>query len=78
MMRSFKEEWDLLFTQRLFSIDTLGNNAVSVTETDEIYLNKTKLVYVSRTIIDDILIFCINPDAILIYLEFVCNFFLKY
>ena len=41
-------------------------------------LNKTKLVSVSRTNIDDILLFCCNLDAILIYLECVCKVFLKY
>ena len=54
MMRNFKEGWYLLFTPTLRSIYTLGNNAVSVTETDVI------------SIIDDILLFCISFDTILI------------
>ena len=74
-MRNLKEEWDPLLNQTLRSIDTLGNNSVSVTETDEIYPNKTKLVSGSRTIIDDIILFCSNLDAILIYLECVCKVF---
>ena len=78
VMRSFKEEWDLLFTQALRPINTLGNNAVSVTKTDIIDLNKTKLVSGGRTIIDDILLFCSNFDAVLVYLECVCKVFLKY
>ena len=78
MMQNFKEEWDLIFTQTLRYIDTFSNNAVSVTEKYRIYLNNTKLVSGSRTIIDDILLFCSNLDAILICLECVCNFFLKY
>ena len=69
MMRNSKEEWDLLFTQTLSSIYKLGNNTVSVTETEKIYLNKTNIVSVSRTIINYILLFCINFDSILIYLE---------
>ena len=77
-MRSFKEEQELLFTQMLHYIDTLGENAVSVTETDEIYLNKTKLVYGSSTINDDILPFCSNLHAILVYLECIYKVFLKY
>ena len=32
----------------------------------------------SCTIIDDIIIFCRNLDAILIYVEFICKVFLKY
>ena len=62
----------------LRSIYTLGNNTVSVTETDVIYLNKIKLVYVSRTIIDKIILLCSNLDKILIYLECTCKVFLKY
>ena len=64
MMRNLKEEWELLFTQTLRSTDTLGNNIVSVTEKDKIYLDKTKLVFGSRTIIDDILLLSRNLDEI--------------
>ena len=73
MMPNFKEKWDSIFTQTMRSINNLGNNTVSVTERDKIYLNKTKLVSGSRTIIDDILLLCSNLDAILIYLECVCK-----
>ena len=77
-MLNFKEEWDLLFTQMLCSIYTLDNNRVSVTETDRIYLNKTKLLSGSRTIISDILLFYSNLDSTLIYFEYICKVFLKY
>ena len=40
--------------------------------------NKTNLVSGSRTIIDEIILFCGNLDAILIELECVCKYFLKY
>ena len=59
-MNNFKEEWDLPFTHTLRYIDTLGKNAVLVTETDGIYVNKIKLVSDSRTTIDDTILFCIN------------------
>ena len=78
MMRSFKEERDFIFSQMLHSINTFDNNTVPVTETEKIYLNKTKLVSGRCTIIDDIFIFCSNLDVILIYLECVCKVFLKY
>ena len=77
-MHNFKEEWDLIFTQTLRYIDTFSNNAVSVTEKYRIYLNNTKLVSGSSTIIDDILLFYSNIDAIPIYLECICKVFLKY
>ena len=32
----------------------------------------------SRTSIDDIVLLCVNLDAILVYLEFVCKVFPKY
>ena len=75
MMRNFKEYWDLIFTQTLRSINTIANNAISVTATDKICHNKTKLVSGSRTNIDDILILCSNLYLILIYLECVYNYF---
>ena len=78
MMHSFKEERDFIFSQMLHSINTFDNNTVPVTETENIYLNKTKLVSGRCTIIDDIFIFCSNLDVIIIYLECVCKVFLKY
>ena len=77
-MHNFKEGWEFLFSHSLHYIDTLGNNVVPVTEKDEIYLNKTKLVSGIRTIIYDILLLYSNLDAILVYLECVCKYFLKY
>ena len=77
-MRNFKEKWDLIFTQTLRSIDSLVNNSVSVIETEKNHLNITKLVSGSRTIIDEILLFCSKLDTILIYIERVCKRFLKY
>ena len=77
MIRNFKEEWDLLFTQMLRSTDILGNSTVAVMERDKHSLNKTNLVSGSRTNIDYILIFSSNLESILIYLEFVCKFFLN-
>ena len=77
-MRNCKKGWESIFTQMLRFIYTLGNNAVSVTEIGKFYLNKTKIVSGSRTIIDDILLFCINFDAILVFVEFICKLFLKY
>ena len=73
-----KQKRDLLFTKRLQSINTLGNNADLVTEKDEIYLNKTNIVSFSRTIIDEIILFYRNLDSILIYLECVYKVFLKH
>ena len=78
MMQNFKEKLYVIFTQTLRSIDTLGNNSVSVSEIYKIYLNKIKLVSGICTIIDDIILFCGNLDKIIIYLEWVCKVLLKY
>ena len=66
------------FTQTIRDINVIGNSAVSVTDADKIYLNQTNIVSGSRTIIDEILLFSSNINAILIYLECVCKIFLKY
>ena len=69
MMRNLNRNGTYFLLKLCEYIDTLDNNLVSVTKTEMLYLNKTKLVSNSRTIIDDILLFCSNLDAILIYLE---------
>ena len=78
MMKNFKDEWDMLFIQLLHELKTIRNKPVVVTETDEIFIGTIKLVSGSRTIIGDILLFCINLDAILLCLECVWRVFQKY
>ena len=58
----------MLFIETLRKIVTLINEQVTVTETYEVFIQYKKLISVSRTIIDDILLCCDNLRSILVYL----------
>ena len=47
-------------------------------ETDEVFIEDKKIILGSKTIIDDILMFLINLEAILVYFECVWKLFQKY
>ena len=66
------------FIQLLRELKTTRNETVDVTETDKIFIGMLKLASGSRTIIDDILLFCINLDAILLKLECMCRVLQKF
>ena len=57
MMKSFKDEWDMLFIETLRKIGILINEQVTVTETNEVYIRYKKTISGYRTIMDDILLF---------------------
>ena len=78
MMKNLKDEWDLLFIIVLRSMNTLNGEIICITDANEIFLGEKKIVSGSRTIIDDILLFCSNKAMILIYFECVCKVFQKY
>ena len=78
MMKNLKDEWDLLFIIVLRSMNTLNGETIRITDANEIFLGEKKIVSGSRTIIDDILLFCSNKAMILIYFECVCKVFQKY
>ena len=77
MMGQFKKEWDDLFIEEMTSYANSGKilygNKVVVINGD-IYLGTTKLCYGTRTIIDDVFIWCSNIACILVYFDF----FVKY
>ena len=68
----------MLFRKTLWKIGILINEQVTVIEIDEVFIEDKNPISGIRAIIDDILIFCSNLGAILVYLEFVCKFFQKY
>jgi len=78
MMKILKDEWDLLFIIVLRFMNTLDGEIIRITDAIEIFLGEKKVVSGSRTIINDILLFCSNKARILIYLECVCKVFQKY
>ena len=78
MMESFKDEWDILFIIKVKETTMIGTDLVRVTEANEIFVGAKKIVSGSRTIIDDIILYCSNKALILLYFECVCIVFKKY
>ena len=55
MMKTFKYEWDILFVIKVKSLQFVGTDIIRVTEANKIFIGNTKIVSVSRTVIDDII-----------------------
>ena len=68
----------MIFFETLRKIVTLVSEQVIVTEADEVLIGYKKLISVIKTIIGDILLLCINLEAILVYIQFVLKLFQKY
>jgi len=81
MMGNFKKEWDALFLEILEDYaDTgklLDGKSVRIVNGD-IYIGITKIYSGTKSIIDDVLIWCSDIPCILIYFECVCRVFQKY
>ena len=71
MTNKFKVKWYMLFIETLCKIVTLINEQVKVTETDELFIGYKKIIFGSRTTIDDVFLLFSNLIAILVYPEFV-------
>ena len=78
MMKAFKDEWDVLFIIRVKLLLFIGKEIVRVTEANEIFVGTKKVASGSRTIIDDIILYCRNKELIILYFECVCIIFKKY
>jgi len=78
MMKNFQDEWDILFIIKIKLLKNLGGETVNVTDANEIFVGKSKIVSGSRTIINNIILFCSYKELILLYFEFVCIVFQKY
>ena len=68
----------MLVIETVFKIGTHINKQVTITETDEVFIEDKNQISGSRTIINDILLLWYNLRAILVYLECVCKVFQKY
>ena len=64
MMRNMKEEWDNLFISRLKELLQIDNEAVVVSISMEVFIGGKKLVFGTKIIIDDILLWCSNVSAL--------------
>ena len=81
MMGNFKGEWDTLFIEIMHKLASsnskLGENIVTCRE-KVIFIGDLKLNSGTKSVIDDILLWSNNIQAILIYLECICRVFQKY
>ena len=80
MMGNFRDEWQLLFLQSLQEMTEIGQQLITIRNTDEIYLGDKRIYSGTKVIIDDILLWSTNLDLVLVLLLFECVFkvFLKY
>ena len=56
-MKKFMDKWDMLFIENLRQIGTIIKKEVTVMEIYEVFIGDKKIISVSRTIIDVILLF---------------------
>ena len=80
MMRNFQTEWDNLFIERIHHQlhTTLKDLNIHINSCGEIFQNNSRLVYGSRSIIDNILLWCSEKRLVLLYFSCVCKVFKKY
>ena len=77
-MKDFKTEWDTLFVIRITTLKSYEGQTITVTASQDILISVVKLVWESKTIIDNILLWCDKIKLILILFKCVCEVFKKY
>ena len=80
-MGQFKKECDNLFVEEMTEYansNTLLDGSKVVINNGDIYLGSKKLYCGTKSIIDDVLIWCSNIACILVYFECVCKVFRKF
>ena len=78
MMKDFKDEWDTLFIIHICEIKTHRGLAIVKTPTDDIMTGDKKIIWTSKTIIDDMFLWCDTREFILTLFTCVCEVFQKY
>ena len=78
MMKYFKDEWDILFILKTSKINTHNLLPITLTAKDDIMIGNKKIIWGSKTIIDDILIWCEYEDFSIMLFTCVCKVFEKY
>ena len=68
MMKDFKTEWDTLFVIRITALKSYEGQTITVTVNQDVLICGIKLVWGSKTIIDDTLLWCDKIKLILIFI----------
>ena len=77
-MKDFETEWDNLFIIRITARKTYNNLIIRVDTNQDVIIGEVKLVWGSKTIIDDILLWCDKKDLTLLLFTCMCEVFQKY
>ena len=78
MMKDLKDEWDELFIIRLVAKCTFLEKDTVLSAADVVTIGRKRLLFGSKTIIDDILLWCDVKELTIIYFRSVCEVFQKY
>ena len=78
MMKYFKDKWDTLFILTILKINTHNSLPITLTANNDIMIGNNKLIWGSKTIIDDILLWYEYKDFSMILFTCVCKVFEKY
>ena len=78
MMKDLKDEWDKLFIIQVLKIKTHGGKPITLTAADEIKVGRKPVIWGSKVIINNILLWCDIKEYSLILFKCVCEVFNKY
>ena len=78
IMKDLKDEWDKLFIIRVVALKRHDDALITLTAANEIMIGNKLLVSGSKTIIDDILLWCACKRLVMVYFECVCEVLSKY
>ena len=78
MMKDFKDELDTLFLLRLTEMKTFEKEVIVLLAENIVTIGDKRLIFGSKTIIDDVLLWCDVKELILIYFRCVYGIFRKY
>ena len=78
MICDLKYEWDKLLFIKVKALKYIDIEPIKVTDLLGIWIGGRKITHGTRTIINELLLFCSNLTLILIHLECICILFQKY
>ena len=78
MMKDFKTVWDNLFIIRISMMTQFQGKPITVTYNQELMIGDSELVWGSKIIIDNILLWCDKEELVLVLFTCICEVFQKY
>ena len=75
MMKDLKEKWDKLFILRLMALKKYNGEDIQLSVAGVVAIDGKSLIYGSKTIIDDILLWYDVKVLTLLYFRYVCEVF---